>query len=129
VTAKGESSDLQTYQYVHASPVVGVNLYRLKMIDLDCSFAYSKIESLQLDSNFAYSIFPNPATEILTIESSDWRNVKAVQLLNSRFGEIYHSGFTPLKNIDVKKLASGLYYVKIFKQNGTSVIQKVIIAR
>ena len=48
VTASGNSSAEKMYRYVDANPLpASTNYYRLKMIDLDASFEYSKIVSVK----------------------------------------------------------------------------------
>jgi hypothetical protein len=49
VKAKGESQQLVNYQYVHATPDIGENLYRLKIYDEDGNFAYSRIKILNFE--------------------------------------------------------------------------------
>jgi hypothetical protein len=62
VDASSESKVLKTYNFVHASPSDGENLYRLKMVDQDNTFAYSKIVSAAFEITDRITLFPNPVT-------------------------------------------------------------------
>ena len=50
---------------------IGNHYYRLKMIDLDGSFSYSKLIPITFDTDSPISIFPNPANNTLTIKYSE----------------------------------------------------------
>ncbi|GGB79036.1 T9SS type A sorting domain-containing protein [Dyadobacter sediminis] len=130
INAKGESQNSVDYNYIHANPVLGAeNLYRLKMVDTDGSYTFSRINTLTFDADAAFTIFPNPVSETLTIQLSDPENVKNIQLLNSSSVPIHHSGSNPAFKLDVRNMHSGLYFVKITRTDGTLLIQKVVIAR
>ena len=50
-------------------PAANTLFYRLKMVDLDGKFSYSKTVSVRLNNNLAgISVFPNPATNQITIK-------------------------------------------------------------
>lgn len=58
VVAGGKSS----YRFVDNTERVGVSYYRLKMIDTDGSYSYSRIISVEKEtSKLYYSVFPNPS--------------------------------------------------------------------
>ncbi len=51
------------YGFFDASPIQGVNFYRLRTIDFDSKFAYSSIVKVNLDKTVKdISLYPNPAT-------------------------------------------------------------------
>jgi hypothetical protein len=53
------------YQYTDYQPIKGVNYYKLKMIDLNGKYEYSKIIALNFENNnpTVGEFYPNPATE------------------------------------------------------------------
>ncbi|MFL5753807.1 MAG: T9SS type A sorting domain-containing protein [Bacteroidia bacterium] len=79
------------------------------------------LESLQC------SIYPNPASGDLIIHSGDL-DAARIEIRNM-FGDLVLSTITdkPLKRINVKGWASGLYTVNLLYKNGRTVIKKVII--
>ncbi|KAA6439810.1 T9SS type A sorting domain-containing protein [Dyadobacter flavalbus] len=130
IGAGGESKDSVHYQFVHEKPVLGAeNLYRLKMVDTDGSFTFSKIRNLTFETDASLVMFPNPVSETLTIQYHDWKNVRNVQLLNSSAIPVFDSGNNPAPHVDVRKLQTGLYFLKLTKADQTVLIQKIIIAR
>ena len=60
VAASEVSTVLQKYTFTHVNPSAGENLYRLKMVDQDNTFAYSKIVSVNVDATDKLVLFPNP---------------------------------------------------------------------
>ena len=75
VAAAGNSKIIQNYAFTDVYPYVGENLYRLKMIDIDGSFTYSKIVLIKVDENNANTLkptgienlYPNPANTNLNL--------------------------------------------------------------
>lgn len=128
VAARGESTNVISYQYVHADPLIEQeNLYRLKMIDIDGTFAYSHINSLIFKKDTTLSIFPNPALETLTIKTADWKNVENIKLVDNRGILVYNSSSIPVKNIDIRKFNTGLYVLKVTNTDGSFVTRKIVI--
>ncbi len=63
VAAAGQSLERLDYQLIDPNPVLGINYYRLKMVDTDGSFSYSNIIALEFRTNWdanTVQIFPNP---------------------------------------------------------------------
>lgn len=130
VNARGESRDSVDYSYIHANPVLGTeNLYRLKMVDTDKSYTFSRINTLTFEADASLIMFPNPVSETLTIQITDPTSVKNIQLLNSSSVPVYNSGSNPAFQLDVSKLTPGLHFVKITRTDNSFLIQKVVIAR
>jgi hypothetical protein len=63
VHAGGESNEVRHYNYTDIYTMYGENLYRLKMVDLDESFAYSRIISVTSNKLAEVVPYPNPITE------------------------------------------------------------------
>lgn len=129
VAAKGESSVEAHYSAVDESPMNGNNLYRLKMVDKDGTFAISKIRSVEFDLKTGYTLFPNPVSDKLNFKSTeDWNSVESIKIYNALGSEVYTSPSVPAKEVNVKNLPSGTYVVKLSRRNGQSSGYKVVIA-
>jgi hypothetical protein len=127
IKAQGESTQEHTYQFVHSTPANGRNYYRLKMIDTDLSFTYSKIEDVSLKPDFDVAVFPNPTTEVVKIQVTDWSKISSIQILNFQGKELYHSGEKPVKEISTKSFDTGSYFVKIKLVDGTETSKKLVV--
>jgi hypothetical protein len=130
VGARGESANDAYYQHIHGNPSAGSeNLYRLKMIDLDGTYTFSTIRSIHFEGDAVVTIYPNPVSETLIIDAKQWQLVVGVQLINSSGMTVYSSGKNPVRTFDVSKLPLGLYFVKVMKVDGSSILQKVMVVR
>ncbi len=56
--SNGESTSLKNYTFSDVKPLNGENLYRLKMIDRDATYAYSRIQSLTFASDLVDFLLP-----------------------------------------------------------------------
>jgi hypothetical protein len=128
VASTGESTVLINYSFVHENPSSGENLYRLKMIDHDETFAYSRIQSVKFDGvRTDLSIYPNPVTDKLLI--SNYSKVKEVTLNNTSGTALFQGGNMSSDGIDVSKLLPGIYIVTLTLLDGTISTHKVAVTR
>jgi hypothetical protein len=123
--AKGESTTLFKYQWVHITPADGMNYYRLKMKDIDGSYAYSQIVSLKFDSAGPkpVSVYPNPVSDVLFVENN--KEVVRLRIISLNGKTVYETTSVP-DAVSIKNLAAGLYQVHIIRQSG--LVQKERIA-
>ena len=123
--SNGESTSLKNYTFLDGKPLNGENLYRLKMIDRDATYAYSRIQSLTFESNSA-SFYPNPVAEKLIIKTEDFSLVKNVKIFDANGRTVYQSSATPTSEINVQNLSAGLYIVQMVSKSGAVITHKVI---
>lgn len=127
--AAKESDKLKNYYFNDLKPAGGKSYYRLKMVDLDGSFAYSRIVGIQLKSNNGLvSLYPNPVADKLFVTTVDGEILKGVSVFNS-VGQVIlksEAAFSD-KSIDVRNLANGMYFVQIAHNDGTFYTHKLII--
>lgn len=104
--------------------------YRLKMVDLDDSFAYSKIISLVTDQKIAIEVYPNPSADRIYINADNWANVSGLKIHNQS-GQtlIRHSGRNLNRELTVSDLAAGLYILELTRSDGRRETTRVLINR
>ncbi len=65
INGNGTTTLQHTYQFLHQSPIIGTNYYRLKQINTAASYIYSTIVPVNLDATFSKDnilyVFPNPS--------------------------------------------------------------------
>ena len=127
ISTKGESKQLVSYSYTDATPVSGTNYYRLKMIDKDATFAYSRIQSVSFEAVVGINFYPNPATEVLFLKGVDYGKLKSVEIINTH--GIAMKTVTSLSNggIDIATLPNGIYIVKVTLTDATVRTQKIVV--
>ncbi|MEO6685118.1 MAG: SdrD B-like domain-containing protein, partial [Dyadobacter sp.] len=129
VLAAGESATKMTYSFADKNPSNGENLYRLKMIDKDGTFAYSTIRSVTLETASQVTIYPNPVADRIQFKINDWSKIGKIQIFDLNGRAVYQSTKAPVDGIDVKNLPSGLYAVSLTGTNGSTNNYKVLIAK
>ncbi|MFN8268168.1 MAG: M14 family zinc carboxypeptidase [Chitinophagales bacterium] len=75
VAAAGNSNALKNYSFTDKKPFFGDNIYRLKMIDIDGSFTYSKMVDIKVnDENNTFlptginKLYPNPTSNRIMVD-------------------------------------------------------------
>ncbi|MCF0073330.1 T9SS type A sorting domain-containing protein [Dyadobacter sp. CY261] len=121
--AKGESKDLETYTYTHTNPFA-VNLYRLKMVDLDETFAFSMIKSLSFDGQEQMNVYPNPTVDRIKLSSN--QQITNVKVFSQTGALVLNTVPDSASEVDLTKLAQGTYYVKI---NNGPLMRKILVVR
>ena len=127
VKSSGESHTLMEYSFIDKTPLSGENLYRLKIVDLDGTFAYSRIRSIQLDGNTTdLSIYPNPASDKFNIR--DYAKVKEMVISDLSGRSVYRSeSFTAGHGVvDIRNLAQGMYILRITHIDGSVYTHKLV---
>jgi len=126
VEAKGESSIRVPYSFSDNTPSNGINLYRLKMVDRDGTFAYSRINSVHFAGLPTINIYPNPVASLLSVTPLNDEEITKIQIFNST-GKMIKETLKVSEPIDVTKIAGGIYSVRIIYTNGSTDNRKVII--
>ena len=106
----------QKYSYQHNNPRQGNIFYRLKMMDKNGKFEYSKIIALKLNCNrSSLMVYPNPVTDILNINITNLQNDVTVASLFDTNGKLIYSGemVSGTNMIDMTKFAKGVYLLKL----------------
>jgi hypothetical protein len=114
-----------TYSTIHHTPVRGINYYRIKRVDPFGLVSYSEIRSVDLNLSFrdAVLVYPNPASDVLTIRNlASFESEITVELIAPN-GAVVNTYVIPrtaltVREIPVGLLASGLYFVRITFENG-----------
>lgn len=105
------------YDYTHRSEAVENAYYRLKTIDKDGSFEYSSIIAVPLncDNKKAILAYPNPATDVVSINVAGFEDSEEAAVLSNSAGQILQTLF--LKNgtnqLSVSDLPNGTYFISL----------------
>lgn len=127
IIAGNNSDDVRDYNHADSNPSGGENLYRLKMVDLDGSVAYSRIIVVHVE--ITSRLYPNPAQEFIQIEVQNWNEVAKINILDNMGNSRYVSAGKPESRIDVRNLTAGSYIIKVENTDGTVITSKFVINR
>ena len=128
VAAAGESRSVRSYSYAHRSPVDGLNYYRLKTVDRDGSYAWSKIVSAHFSFGVETTLFPNPASRKAVLSAN--QPVVSYKLM-SLTGHALRSTVLPASvretEIPLDGLPAGIYLVVAMLENGQVSHHRVVV--
>lgn len=129
VASGGESKTLRQYSYTDKTPLNGTNLYRLRMVDKDETFAFSSIKSVRFEelSPVAY-VYPNPSTDKVFVNIQNLSSVKQISVVDMN-GLAIATTKNVTEGIDVKGLSAGAYLLKVANNDGSSSVHKFLISR
>ncbi len=121
VYGHGTTTLPKDYEFVDYRPSIGVNYYRLKQIDFDGAFEYSRTRVTFYEAVRATNIYPNPATDELKLSiGTDYLNTTTeIKIINMAGKQVFYSNEI-LKNPTLEiefNLESGLYFLTL--KNGS----------
>lgn len=130
VKAKGNTYDLENYQLVDEFPFIGRNYYRLRIIDIDGTYTYSEIRSIDFkEENGRFTIFPNPVMDYVNITNkgiANFKNIEA-QIFNNQGNHLSTTYLEESNRIDMNGLSPGSYVVHIVNAQGTKLMSQKVI--
>lgn len=133
IASAGNSSSVKNYSIVDASPIKGLNYYRVKQVDNDGKFSYSNIAVVNFErENSNVIVYPNPAKHTLNMEFTAFRNNKiSVQILDTRGAEVLQTTYSTvvgrnIQTINVSSLTKGIYILKVVDADGKTMVTKFV---
>ncbi len=105
-----------TYQFTDNHILAAVNYYRLKMVDVNGHFTYSKIVSMSASDNLSITIYPNPVGEKLFINLPLNKKAAAITLRDAKgvlVKTVQIKSGTTTTYLNTKNLPAGLYSISI----------------
>ncbi len=133
VDAEGSANTTHFYNFTDLAPVDGTSLYRLKMIDRDGVFSYSKVSAVSVNNSLItkYSMYPNPATAFTYINTTSATVKKVlIEVLDASGRSLKNqtaqlSASSPVR-LNIQGLQPGVYLIKITGE-GMSGIEKLLV--
>jgi len=127
VKAKGDHEGLQPYQMIDSN-IKGENLwyYRLKIVDIDGSFEYSKAVSIRLNNNLlTYRIANFNGRKILLDWMGSIEKNYTIRVYNTLGQTILTKKINDFQT-SLPSLNSGVYFLQIFDNHGKRIKTKKI---
>jgi len=134
VAAAGYSQTLQSYNFADNSVNENVTVfYKLKLVDNDGSFAWSKIVTIAASGakTTVQSLYPNPTHGTLNINLSEVSDELFTVEIMDAYGKVYQSVnsndlTSSTINFDLSDLNTGIYFVKVTCEKGQSNLTRFI---
>lgn len=126
VAGNGTTSNLVSYTFLDNSPLSGTNYYRLKQIDYNGAYSFSKVVSL---NHFTpeVAVYPNPNNGACTIKILTPAEAYSLEITDIQGKAIYNAAGNEIpERIEVSNLTPGFYLVRI-NLDGQTVSKKLIV--
>ncbi len=127
VFSQGNDKTLANYESLHNNTTGGY--FRLKQIDKDGKFNYSKIVYIAGTTEASVLVYPNPAQDKINIELGELKATDEVRfVLRNMLGvEVSKNIINQTKTeVNVEPFAKGIYILEIIK-NGKRTIKKIVL--
>ena len=114
VNSGKNTTPLNAYMFTDATPAIGVNYYRLRKTGTDKNISFSKTVALEFGQPLRLKLYPNPATQIVTVDGLPGAKGAYITLINNDgklLAETLATGNTYTFN--VSNLAEGTYYINV----------------
>lgn len=137
VAANG-SATFNSYQFTHFNVSGILNLYRLKMTDIDGKYNYSPVKSVAINKDIEggeLHVYPNPFKENVGLEymNSDQQDFVKIYITDVTGKLLLVSDWKLSKGmnsntVNLKKLPAGMYFLTLRNNiNGAAMLQRKIL--
>lgn len=118
------------YQHLDIQPVLGLNYYRVKIVDNDGRYSYSEVRVLLFGKNGQVLVFPNPATDVVFVQlPENWQHTKVKLDLYNQAGQLVLSKqqvqANQVENLNVSNLARGIYTLRLQREGREIEVRKI----
>nr|WP_090374452.1 FG-GAP-like repeat-containing protein [Dyadobacter sp. SG02]SEI59214.1 Por secretion system C-terminal sorting domain-containing protein [Dyadobacter sp. SG02] len=125
VAASGESKQVVDYRFDDAEPAAGMNYYRLKMVDFDETFAYSRIREAAFGAKEQLVLYPNPVQNELYIKGKSGSSAEVWDAA----GRLRLRGNLDHGRMNVQSLPAGVYQLRVQGIDGQEEVRRFVIVR
>jgi hypothetical protein len=137
VTAINNSSTTQTYSFPDPQAINQVTYYRLKLVDVDNNYTYSKTVMVRASAptSMEVNMYPNPARNATSLFiKSDLSGTATIRILNMQgavmnvqYNQVMKGANTIVIN-NINNLSNGVYNVQVI-MNNTNYLTRLLIQK
>lgn len=111
VTAAGESTVEQAYNFIDEDAAFGINYYRLEQVDLDGQSTLSEVRLVTFtEDEEQLRVYPNPVGNLLQVQGAD---AGAVEVYSSNGRLVRRYATVADGNLDLTGLTPGIYLLRV----------------
>ena len=113
-----------TYTSKDVTPASSANYYRLKIINTDGSFTYSRIVKIDLAKPITVLVQPNPASDVVYIKGTDgYQQIKIIDMAGKL--RLQKNIQNSIEEINISNLPAGIYMIQVINEKETTTIKLV----
>lgn len=130
VDGAGNSTQIRNYETTDNEPLLGVSYYRLKQIDFNGSYRYSKIVSVFFSQKYFFNIQPTLVNDKATVSYYAENENIEITIYGVDGKQFFKKTFDDVNGdfkfeIDWNGYQSGIYYVSM-KSGENAVVKKIV---
>jgi hypothetical protein len=132
VKAAGNSNVLVNYSFADNNPVLGVSYYRLRQVDIDNRFVYTKTVIIRNEARSnAFSVWPNPVLDNVNVTLQSDKNQNLSLRVVDYNGRVVRSQVVNATRgvnqitVNMSTLTKGMYVIQVIGEN-LNLTEKVI---
>jgi hypothetical protein len=114
------------YSFTHFSPAGNALFYRLKQVDLDNKFTYSKTVKVTMDKSTHLELYPNPASNFIQLKNARPDEMQLIQVINSDGRIVMENKANNQMMYDIGHLRAGIYILRLLKKDQSVSINQFI---
>lgn len=124
VEGSGTVNETMQYSFTDNNPVAGASYYRLKQVDLDGKFEYSKTVAVKFDRSEKLIIAPVPVVDWMIVYfDAEFSASSDLEIVNNKGTVVLRKELQVLSGnnkleINLSGILPGIYFVKITESNG-----------
>lgn len=121
------------YSFIDDKVSEGENLYRLRTVSPDGTFAYSAVKSVRMEKGLnEIAVFPNPASDRLKVSLKSkvkWDAIKSFKISNVKGQDVTNAVKIQDEELNLIGLSNGSYIIIVTEQSGKVSQTKFVVAR
>lgn len=125
IAGAGDSREAIDYAYVHEQPGPGIHYYRLRQVDFDGRFEYSKVVTARIGGDTRLQVFPNPVADKVRVTGT--AEVLQYTLFDASGRQLRRAVLTPPQAIDISDLPEGVYTLRLETPGGEVLMTERIV--
>jgi sugar lactone lactonase YvrE len=135
------SSAIGAYTYLDKNPVVGANMYRLKIVDLTGAVSYSSVVTIMYSNtngtialNGGMLVYPNPTAGMVNLSIAQTSNATVAEAVSASYkieivnnlGIVVRNAVSsaPTWQSDVTSLSPGTYFINVVNASNNAIVGK-----
>lgn len=128
LTVPGNSDQVKNYQWVDINPLQGNNYYRLRSVNLDGTYEFSAVRTININTKNQFTIFPNPAKNQVNLQIPIASGETAqIELFSAQGIRVMLSKTnSSLINLPVQSFGRGIYQIRVTR-NGNAETSRLIL--
>lgn len=107
------------YAFTHIAPPGSLLYYRIRQVDLDGEFEYSKIVLVKLQTSIDLTLAPNPAQTFIQLRHADLGRLREIRIIGTDGKTVQRLAQNLRNTIDIQFLKNGMYYLQVFGKDGS----------